>query len=139
MTVKALVFDLDRTLLHTDKSVSERTLSALAECRKRGILIFAATARSTRNVTEYNEMIGFDAFSSLNGAVVLLPGSVSEYDISRESAYAIVSALVSDPDNVISLETSDGFLPTPTFPCGIPLCITDFRSCPRMGRCIRYS
>ena len=42
---KAVVLDLDGTLLHSDKTVSERTLSVLNECKKRGMIVVVATAR----------------------------------------------------------------------------------------------
>lgn len=42
---RAIILDLDGTLLHSDKSVSERTKKALKECRKQGIVIAVATAR----------------------------------------------------------------------------------------------
>ncbi len=41
-----ICFDLDDTLLHTDKSISEYTIYILKECRKRGHKLIANTARS---------------------------------------------------------------------------------------------
>jgi len=43
--MKAIITDLDRTLLRTDKSISEYTYAVLKKCRDRGILLMAATAR----------------------------------------------------------------------------------------------
>jgi len=43
--MKAVVMDLDRTLLHTDKTVSEYTYSILKRCHDSGIFLMAATAR----------------------------------------------------------------------------------------------
>lgn len=51
--MKAIITDLDRTLLRTDKSVSEYTCGVLKRCRERGIFLMAATARPERAVTEY--------------------------------------------------------------------------------------
>ena len=42
---KAVVLDLDGTLLHSDGSISEYTLKVLQECKRRGMLIVVATAR----------------------------------------------------------------------------------------------
>ncbi len=36
---KLLLLDLDGTLLHSDKTISQRTLKVLCKCRKKGILI----------------------------------------------------------------------------------------------------
>ena len=42
---KAVILDLDGTLLHSDGSISEYTLEMLQECKRRGILVIIATAR----------------------------------------------------------------------------------------------
>lgn len=44
-----LLFDLDGTLLQSDKSISDRTLKALRLCREKGILIGVSTSRSEQN------------------------------------------------------------------------------------------
>lgn len=48
LLIRAAVFDLDGTLLRTDKSVSAYTLEVLERCRKKGILLGIATARAER-------------------------------------------------------------------------------------------
>lgn len=62
--MKAIITDLDRTLLHTDKSVSEHTIAVLKKCRDHGILVMAASARPLRNILIYNDLIGFDAITA---------------------------------------------------------------------------
>lgn len=42
---KMVVLDLDGTLRRSDKTVSEKTLSVLDECKKRGMIVVVATAR----------------------------------------------------------------------------------------------
>ena len=42
-TCKLLLFDLDGTLLQSDKTISKRTLSVLKQCREKGILIGVST------------------------------------------------------------------------------------------------
>ena len=76
--MKAIITDLDRTLLRTDKSVSEYTCAVLKKCRDRGILLMAATARPERAILTYQQQIGFDAVTTLNGARIILPGGVVE-------------------------------------------------------------
>ena len=46
---KLLLFDLDGTLLQSDKTISTRTLSALKKCRGNDILIGVSTSRSEQN------------------------------------------------------------------------------------------
>lgn len=54
---KAIVLDLDGTLLCTDKSISQRTLKALEQCKNAGILVIVATARFWFKAEKYLEMI----------------------------------------------------------------------------------
>lgn len=84
--MRAIITDLDRTLLRTDKSLSEYTCTVFRDCRERGIYLMAATARPERAITEYQEQIGFDMVTTLNGARIVLPGKVVENGIAPRSA-----------------------------------------------------
>lgn len=42
---KAIILDLDGTLLRSDGSISDYTLGMLQKCKKRGIVVIVATAR----------------------------------------------------------------------------------------------
>ena len=42
--MKGIITDLDRTLLYTDKSVSEHTMAVLKKCHDHGIFIMAMRA-----------------------------------------------------------------------------------------------
>mgnify|MGYP002512754030 CR=1 FL=1 len=53
MKIKAVLFDLDGTLLLSDKTISKRTLYALKQCREKGILIGVSTSRSEQNSLVY--------------------------------------------------------------------------------------
>ena len=44
--IKALFFDLDGTLLTSEKTLARSTREALRACRKKGISLFIATARA---------------------------------------------------------------------------------------------
>lgn len=50
---RLLLFDLDGTLLLSDKTISKRTLYALKQCREKGILIGVSTSRSEQNSLVY--------------------------------------------------------------------------------------
>ncbi|MCM1064858.1 MAG: HAD family hydrolase [Eubacterium sp.] len=106
--MKAIITDLDRTLLRTDKSISEYTCAVLKKCHDRGILLMAATARPERAILSYQDKIGFDAITTLNGARILLPRRVMENGIARASAEAILQKVTAIPDLILSLETGDG-------------------------------
>lgn len=43
--IKALFFDLDGTLLNTERTISRQTRLTLKKCKERGIRVFVATAR----------------------------------------------------------------------------------------------
>jgi len=67
MNIKMIVTDLDETLLRGDKTISERSLSALKQCRDKGIKIVYATGRgNSSKVLAPSEL--FDGFVRMNGA-----------------------------------------------------------------------
>ncbi len=107
MNIKAIVVDLDRTLLHTDKTISPYTLKALSECKKNGIKIMVATARPWRNTVNYCKMLDSDGAAVSNGARVICDGKCAEYGISQKSAERLLTALGSYDDFRITLETGD--------------------------------
>ena len=66
--IKMIVTDLDGTLLRTDKTISERTKEALAQCRRSGIKIVYATGRGgTSELLAPVEL--FDGRINMNGAI----------------------------------------------------------------------
>ncbi len=106
--MKAIVTDLDRTLLRTDKSISEYTLRVLHKCKEQGILLMAASARPMRTIEEYNHLVGFDAVTAMNGARVYLPEKELTFGICKESAEKVLEAFCGDPKVFLSVETDRG-------------------------------
>lgn len=103
--IKTIITDLDRTLLHTDKTISDYTLWVLNQCHEKGILIMAATARPERAILDYHEQVRFDAMTVMNGAGVSIPGQeAAGYPIARESVAMILERLCELPDIILSLE-----------------------------------
>lgn len=72
MNCKILLFDLDGTLLKSDKTLSEHTLNVLKECRKKGLLIGVSTSRSEKNSMKFIPELSPDAIISSGGALVKL-------------------------------------------------------------------
>ncbi len=64
---KLLLFDLDGTLLQSDKTIS---ILALKRCREKGILIGVSTSRSEQNSLVYLEELMPDILISSGGALV---------------------------------------------------------------------
>ena len=90
---KAVIFDLDGTLLHTDQTVSDRALSAIDKCRERGIKILLATARPERTAEMYCKIIDFDAKAFSNGARIVCGDKVTEVTIPFESTAKVLGTL----------------------------------------------
>lgn len=114
--MKAIITDLDRTLLRTDKTVSEYTHTILKKCHERGILLMAATARPERTVLTYQKQIGFEAITTLNGARIILPHGTIENGILTSSAERIIKKVIEIPDVVLSLETGNGLFSNTDLP-----------------------
>ncbi len=68
----------------------------------------AATARPERAVLTYQNQIGFEAVTTLNGARIILPDRIIENGITPSSAEAILKKVVMIPDIMLSLETEQG-------------------------------
>lgn len=114
--VRAIITDLDRTLLRADKTVSEYTYAVLKKCHDRGILLMAATARPERAILTYQDQIGFDAVTTLNGARIVLPDGVMENGIKPSSAETILKKVIRIPDLVLSMETGSGIFSNTPIP-----------------------
>ena len=52
MDLRLIAFDLDGTLLRSDKSISPRTMHALHAAQERGVLLVPATGRLYRSLPE---------------------------------------------------------------------------------------
>lgn len=105
--IHAIVVDLDRTLLHTDKSLSPYTVAVLKACRDSGIKVMVATARPLRTAKQYCEQIGAAAMVISNGARVICGDRLTEHRIRRQSAVRLLEALSGDPSLCVTLETGD--------------------------------
>lgn len=70
MKCKLLSFDLDGTLLQTDKTISAKTMNALQKCRELGVMIGVSTSRSVQNSMFYISKLSPDIIIASGGAVV---------------------------------------------------------------------
>lgn len=107
ISVKAIIVDLDRTLLHTDKTLSAHTIKILKECKRCGIKIMVATARPLRAAEQYCDLIDFDAMVVSNGARIIYRNQRTDYGISQRSTERLLNALKHYPNMRITLETGD--------------------------------
>ena len=114
--MKAIITDLDRTLLHTDKTLSAYTVAILQKCRDQDIAVMAATARPQRSMQDYDDLLHFQAITTMNGARIILPDRILENGIAHASAKQILSQISTIPDVLISLETADGLFANAEIP-----------------------
>jgi hypothetical protein len=70
MKCKLLLFDLDGTLLQTDKTISMFTMQILKKCSEQGIMIGVSTSRSEKNCMEFIAELNPDVVISSAGALV---------------------------------------------------------------------
>lgn len=68
--MKLLLFDLDGTLLRTDKTISAKTLDALLKCRESGCMIGVSTSRSEQNCLLYLKQLNPEILITSGGALV---------------------------------------------------------------------
>lgn len=124
---RAVIVDLDRTLLRTDKSVSDYTRSVLTLWQQAGANLYAATARPERAIAEYRKIISFRSVTTLNGARTITPAAVYENPIAPESAASILEQLYRAEETVISVETEDGIFANREIPLWNPAVFEDLR------------
>ncbi|MBO6159811.1 MAG: HAD family hydrolase [Firmicutes bacterium] len=81
-----LLFDLDGTLLRSDKTISPRTLEVLERVRKGGYQIAVVTSRAEQNCMEFLADLHPDALITSAGALVKLNGAYvyqGEFSVER--------------------------------------------------------
>ena len=105
--IKAIITDLDRTLLRTDKSLSAYTVEVLKKCKEQGIKVMAATARPERSITDYDAAIGFDAVTVMNGAKVMVGDKVMTYGIPDRLAVEMLAKVCERKEFLFSVETGE--------------------------------
>jgi hypothetical protein len=110
LPIKLIVSDLDRTLLRTDKSLSNETAGVLARCRERGIKVAFATARSEKSCERFTGAVNPDAMVS-NGGALARCGETVVYRraIPRGSADALLRSCAGAPyTGYITVDTVSG-------------------------------
>ncbi|MGW7050163.1 HAD family hydrolase [Streptomyces sp. NPDC054887] len=121
-TPRLIATDLDGTLLRDDKSVSERTVAALAAAERAGIEVFFVTGRPARWMDVVSDHVhGHGLAICANGAAVvdLHAGGklIQVRPLAREDALAVVVALrAAAPGTSFAVELSTGIHYEPEYP-----------------------
>ncbi|MEV7090351.1 HAD hydrolase family protein [Streptomyces sp. NPDC093085] len=122
---RLIATDLDGTLLHDDKSVSERTVAALEAAEEAGIEVFFVTGRPARWMDVVSAHVhGHGMAICANGAVVVDLHSggrlLKARPLERETALEVVAALrAAAPGTTFAVEDTDGINYEPEYP-GFP-------------------
>jgi Cof subfamily protein (haloacid dehalogenase superfamily) len=88
---RLLLFDLDGTLLRTDKTLSPRTLDTLQKSREQGYLIGISTSRAIHNCMTFLPELTPDLFIASGGAVVQYRGEfIYTAEFSAEETRAMI-------------------------------------------------
>ena len=107
---RLLLFDLDDTLLRSDKTISERTLESLRKCREQGILIGISTSRAVHNCMTFLHELTPDLFIASGGAVIQYHGEniyTAEFTVEETQQMIRVAREVCGSDCEITIDTLD--------------------------------
>lgn len=107
-----LLFDLDGTLLHSDKTISRYTLENLNRCRQLGLLIGIATSRGEQNAMGFLRQLQPDAIITSAGALVRCKEEISHINgFSAEETSHVLKTLrtVCGADVPMTVDTVDDY------------------------------
>lgn len=109
MNIKMIVLDLDRTLLRSDKTISDYTIRVLKECKRIGIKIVIASARPRRAVKIFSQQIGCEDIICLNGAMVTINEKIIDVKkIDKKIAHDVILKIMEKfPASKLSAEIND--------------------------------
>ncbi|PEC22831.1 HAD family hydrolase [Bacillus cereus] len=89
---KVIISDLDGTLLRSDKTIPEKSINILRECKNKGDELIFATARPPRSINQYiPSVLKNEIVICYNGALVLKGNDVLyEMEISKKIILEII-------------------------------------------------
>ena len=105
---RLLLFDLDGTLLGSDKRISQKTLQMLQKCRKKDILIGVCTSRGEQNALSFIEELQPDVLIVSGGALIKYNNEyIYKAEFSKERTKQMISAArkVCGADCEITIDT----------------------------------
>jgi Cof subfamily protein (haloacid dehalogenase superfamily) len=111
--VKLIAFDLDGTLLTSDKTITERSERAIKALSNLGVAMMPCTGRPPRNMKQYVEQLGLGSAFVFNGAGIYNAATdTTTYRHCFEKATALeVIRVVRErfPDVIAGMEASHGW------------------------------
>ncbi|MGN0739025.1 MAG: HAD family hydrolase [Treponema sp.] len=110
METKLILLDLDETLLHSDKTISDYSAQIFERCRQRGILVGFCTSRGKPNIIPFEKKINPDICICNGGAVIYRNGNLihaTSFSIEETRALLKTAGTVCGADCEITLDTID--------------------------------
>ena len=107
---RLLLFDLDGTLLTSDKRITDRTLASLWKAREAGFMLGLSTSRGMSNFAKYARVVEPDVIIASSGALVTANGRVIYRNaLSADEVNRIieVSKSIVGEDCKITVDTDD--------------------------------
>ena len=109
-TYRLLLFDLDGTLLCSEKKITGRTLQALQKCREKGMMIGVSTSRGEGNALQFIEELCPDILIASGGALIKYRGEYiyrAEFSPERTRQMIAAARSVCGMDCEITIDTVD--------------------------------
>lgn len=109
-TCRLLLFDLDGTLLTSEKRITKRTLQALDRCREGNMMIGVSTSRGESNALQFIEELKPDILIASGGALIRYRGEcIYRAEFSPERTRQMIAAArdVCGMDCEMTIDTAD--------------------------------
>lgn len=109
-TCGLLLFDLDDTLLRSDKRITERTMRALDRCREKGMMIGVSTSRGEKIALSFIDALRPDILIASGGALIKRGGEyIYKAEFSAERTRQMIAAArnICGMDCEITIDTVD--------------------------------
>ncbi|ONH64268.1 Sugar phosphatase YidA [Streptococcus parauberis] len=108
MTIKAVFFDIDGTLLNDRKNVQKTTQKAIRSLKSQGIMVGLATSRGPGFVQPFLENFGIDFAVTYNGQIILTRDKILyQNQLPKSLVYKIIR-YASEKKKEVSLGTVAG-------------------------------
>ncbi|SEP98031.1 haloacid dehalogenase-like hydrolase [Treponema bryantii] len=108
--ISIILSDLDGTLFHDDKSISDYSKAMIAETQKKGVLFGVCTSRAGINAIKYLDGLSPDILITNGGGIVTCREKIYSCEFSVEEIRTLIDATfkVFGPDAVLSVDNEFG-------------------------------
>lgn len=108
METRVILLDLDLTLMHSDQTISDYTVSVLKKCQAAGHLVGFSTSRGTTRIEKYVKQVKPDIIICNAGASIFYKGElIHQETFSLEETHLLFSEVYNQlgPEAEITVDT----------------------------------